>query len=91
MTALSDSREHSPPAGGSSSLDHSSSDLPHVSSNGTATGATDVSGPGSANKRDQDFDAVEDVAERRKQRRMAKNRVTAAKSRYCATCILQRG
>ena len=58
-----------------------------MSSNGTATGATDVSGPSSvANKRDQDFDAIEDVTERRKQRRMAKNRVTAAKSRYFAAC-----
>ncbi len=59
-----------------------------------ATTTAGASGSGSAVASDQrkakrkkevpDLDAIDDIAERRKQRRLAKNRATAAVSRYAA-------
>ncbi len=64
-----------------------------------ATTTAGASGSGSAVASDQrkakrkkevpDLDAIDDIAERRKQRRLAKNRATAAVSRYAAWAVLR--
>ena len=46
------------------------------------------SGKAKRKKPTPNLDAIDDPAERRKQRRLAKNRATAAVSRYCH-CVLR--